>query len=159
MVHTSSKVEDLSNKLSDELRCVRNIPFELVPKELIEQIRPYADPPSYEKWLGWCPYFNKMPSYWNIAFINEEDQVMAFYYGTWDPCGAQMHIIRMTVHPKVFKIGGEIAKRFLVECKKLAKEFDVRRIYGITCRYKAFLRKLPNDVEVVEARVVEVLNV
>jgi len=143
----------------DELRCVRNIPFELVPRELIEQIRPYADPPSYEQWLACCPYFNKMPNYWNLALVDKDNQIVGFQYGTWDPCGAEMHIIRGVIHPKYFRASGEILKMAMSDVRKLARELGMRRIYWITCKWKAFLRKLPDDVKVMEAKVLEVVNV
>lgn len=159
LLYTSSEIKEFSNKLSDGLRCVRDIPFELVPKELIEQIRPYADPPSYEQWLLWCPYFNKMSNYWNLALINEENEIVGFQYGTWDPCGAEMHIIRGVIHPKMFRASGEVLRRAMDDARKLAKELGMRRIYWITCRWKAFLRKLPNDLQVMDAKVLEVRNV
>lgn len=144
---------------SSELRAIRNVPFELVPKELIDQIRPYADPPSYEQWLAWCPYFNKMPNYWNIALVDSLDQIVAFQYGTWDPCGAEMHIIRGIVHPKMFRVSGLILKRAMQDATKLARELGMRRVYFITCRWKAFQRKLGEDIRVMEAKVLEVTNV
>jgi hypothetical protein len=155
LVHTTQTFEEPSG----ELRCVRNLPFELVPRELIEQIRPYADPPSYEQWLAWCPYFNRMPNYWNLALIDRDNQIVAFQYGTWDPCGAEMHIIRGTVHPKMFRASGEVLKRAMNDVREFARELGMRRVYWITCRWKAFQRKLPDDVALMEAKVMEVLNV
>jgi hypothetical protein len=158
MVHSEKENKEFSFSL-EELRSVKNIPFELVPEELITQIRPYADPPSYEQWLDWCPYFNSMPNYWNVALINKENQIVAFQYGTWDPLGAEMHIIRGTISPKYFKASGAVMKRAIEDVKEIAKGFGARRIYWITCRWKAFLRKLPNDLSPMEAKVLEVLNV
>ena len=155
LVHTQSEIEDFNNGL----RCVKNIPFDLVPKELIEQIRPYADPPTYEQWLDWCPYFNNMSNYWNLALIDKENKIVGFQYGTWDPLGAEMHIIRGVIHPKFFKISGKILKRWIDDVRALAKELGMRRIYWITCRSKAFLRKLPNDLKIMKAEVLEVQNV
>ena len=152
-------VEDFGDELNNGLRCVKDIPFELVPKELIEQIRPYADPPSYEQWLLWCPYFNKMPNYWNLALIDEKNQIVGFQYGTWDPCGAEMHNIRGTILPGMSKASGKVLKRFMEDARVLARELGMRRIYWITSRWKAFLRKLPDDIQLMEAKVLEVKNV
>jgi hypothetical protein len=154
MVHTAKEVDNL-----DELVSVKNIPFELVPRELIEQIRPYADPPTYEQWLAWCPYFNKMPNYWNIALVDKDSRIVAFQYGTWDPCGAEMQIIRSVIRPEYFRVSGKVLKRGVEDVRRLARELGMRRIYWITCRWKAFLRKLPGDAQLMEARVLEVTNV
>lgn len=155
LVYTTETFEAVSSKL----RCIRNVPFELVPRELIEQIRPYANPPSYEQWLAWCPYFNEMSNYWNIALVNDENEIMAFQYGTWDPCGAEMHIIRATIHPKMFRVSGAILQRGIEDAKKLARELGMRRVYWMTCRWRAFQRKLLGKVGIMEAKVMEVLDV
>jgi len=123
---------------------------------LIEQIRPYADPPSYEQWLKWCPIFDKLPTYWNIALVDGMNEIVAFQYGTWDPCGAEMHIIRGTIHPKMFRVSGAILKRGIEDARKLARELGMRRIYIITCRWKAFERKCGDDLDVLTAKVLEV---
>lgn len=143
----------------DELIPVKNIPYRLIPREMIEQIRPYANPPPYEQWLSWCDYFDKMPNYWNIALMDKGFNIVAFQYGTWDPCGAEMHIIRAVVHPKYWRASGKILKKGIEDVKKLAKELKMRRIYFITCRWKAFLKKLPDDLSIMEAKVLEVKNV
>lgn len=158
MVHT--EVEIRSDKIDlDGCYSLRNIPFEKVPEELIRQIRPYADPFSYEEWLYWCPYFNKMPNYWNIALFDKEGKMIAFQYGTWDPCGAGMHIIRGIVHPSYYRASGTVLRRTFEDAKELARELGMKRIYIITCRHKAFLRKLPGTLRETEARVLEVVDV
>jgi hypothetical protein len=100
-----------------------------------------------------------MPNYWNIALVDKNSRIVAFQYGTWDPCGAEMQIIRGVTRPEYFRASGKVLKRAIEDVRRLARELGMKRVYWITCRWKAFLRKSPDDVQLMEARVLEVTNV
>jgi len=107
--------------------------------------------------LFFNPLFKRVYCY--SERLDKENKIVGFQYGTWDPLGAEMHIIRGVLHPKFFRISGKVLKRWIDDVRKLAKELGMRRIYWMTCRSKAFLRKLPNDLKIMKAEVLEVQNV
>ena len=150
LVHTSGKVKGYS----DKLRWFHNIPFRQVPKNLIEQFYAY----TYEEYLEFCPMLSRM--YWNIAGYGLDSKspgMKVFLWGSFDPLERLVHVIRITIHPELFRVDGSFLEVILEELERYALELKVVRIYWITDSWRSFLRKLPNKVQLSEGKVIEVV--
>jgi len=133
----------------------KNIPFAIVPRPFIEQI--FAHPFSYEKYLEMAPSFDDLPNIWNLALVTNDVQIIAFQYGHWDPLADLMETVRFTIHPKMFRIDGNFIRDCMIAGKTLAMQMSVRKLYWITCKWRSIERKLPNEVRVMDTRVMEVI--
>lgn len=134
----------------------KNTPFESIPKGFIEQI--FGHPFTYEQYLEFCPMFNILPNIWNIALITDDKQIIAFQYGHWDPLASLMETVRLTVHPKLFRVDGLFLRDCMLAGKALAKQLGAKNLYWITCKWKSITRKLPGEVRVMDTRVMEVIG-
>ena len=160
LVHPSSQVKEFKYLIASSTGLggwFINIPFEVIPEAFIRQI--VRDPITpYEKYLEYCPWLNSMPTIWNDCLINKEKEILAFFYGNWDPLLSHMEAIRFSIKPKLFRIDGEFWKDALNACKLHAKLLKVERIFWISSNWKAILRKVPGEVKVKDTKVMEVLN-
>jgi len=137
-----------------------NLPFEVIPEVFIERITEnYYPTTSVEEWRKLIPWLNMMPTIWNSCLIQNKEKVLAFAYGDWDPLLSHMQIIRFSIEPKLFRVDGKFMSEALDACRVHARLLGVRRIYWITCRWKTFLRKVPDQIKLADVGVLEVLNV
>jgi len=133
----------------------KNLPFTMVPRGFIEQI--FGHPFTYEEYLEMCPSLNRLPNIWNLALLTHKLQVIAFQYGHWDPLANLMEVVRFTIHPKMFRVDGNFIRDCMIAGKLLAKQLEVKKLYWITCKWRSIERKLPNEVRVMDTRVMEVI--
>lgn len=131
-----------------------NIPFEAVPKGFIEQLSEH--PYTHEEYLEQCPLLNELPNYWNLALMDDESQIIAFVWGNFDPLEKSMQVIRITILPRMFRIDGDFLYKVVKIIKQFAQEMKLERVYWITNKWKALLRKLPGVVFVSNTAVMEV---
>lgn len=146
MVHRKEKVEDFS-KLVTRV----NTPFELVPEGFVAKFG-Y----TYDEYLSWCPFLNSCAAYWNIVILNEETQLLAIAWGSWNPLEKHMEIIRASIHPSMFRVGNAFLQHFLKEVKNYALLLGIDKLYWKSNR-KAWIRKLDGFVRQAKTKVIEVL--
>lgn len=139
------------------MKWLYNIPFETIPQVFIEQLEERFY--TYEEYLKQCPLLNELPDYWNLALMDNKDRVAVFVWGNFDPLEKSMQVVRITMLPEMFKVNGNFLQEVAERVKKFAQEMGFKRVYWITDRWEVFLRKLPNTAKLVEARVLEVINV
>jgi len=135
---------------------IANFPFEGIPEVLIKQIQEEPTPP-YDRYLGLSKWLNENPSIWNICLVTEDKRIIAFQYGNYDPLVQHLELIRLSIWHKLFRISPEFLKECMEAGKKLMVIMGAKKIFWISCHWKAILRKLPNDVKVMDNRVMEVL--
>jgi len=136
-----------------------NLRFEDIPKVFIERITERFWPTtSVENWERSIAYFNIIPTIWNSCLVRD-DRIVAFSYGDWDPLLSHMQVIRLSIEPKLFRVDGRFFRDATLAIRKHAKLLGVERIFWLTCRWKAFLRKAPELFQLAEAKVLEVKNV
>ena len=170
VAHSQEAILNSTNELGDRVRITtylkdstiglgrwfRDIPFQVVPKLLIEQL--FGHPFTYEEYLQRCPWLNGMENLWNAALVGKkDDRIIAFQYGHWDPLSKDMEMTRFTIVPGLFRIDGEFLRDCMLAGKEIAKLLGAKRLYWITCRWKAVSRKLPGEVRILDTRVMEVL--
>jgi len=98
--------------------------------------------------------------YWNIAgygLTSKSPGMKVFLWGSFDPLERLVHVIRITIHPELFRVDGSFLEVILEELERYALELKVVRIYWITDSWRSFLRKLPNKVQLSEGKVIEVV--
>jgi hypothetical protein len=137
------------------MRWIRNIRFECVPATLVKQCRGARF--NHDDWLVWSDWNNRCPNIWNIALYNDEgDCIVAFVYGWWDPMDRELRVTRITAHPYLFRIDGKVLEDALEEIQRYASELKAVMVYWETTAWRAFKRKLGDDVHITNARVLEV---
>lgn len=167
LLHTSTEEQKLDlSKLGKFLvstslgEWYTDIPFQYVPEVFIERITErYYPTTDIEEWRRLIPWLNMVPTIWNSCLLENGTEMSAFIYGDWDPLLSHMQVIRISIDPKLYRVGGEIFKEILDVGRLHARLLGVKRLYFITCRWEAFLRKCPSDLKLAEARVLEVLNI
>lgn len=153
LVHTEIESASSSNRMRWEF----NIPFELIPEGFIAQLD--ECPFTYEEYLDHSQLMNELPSYWNIALIEQETSLIkGFFWGVLDPLEKTILILHATKHPELFDIRGEFLEDGITVLKRFAQRLGIHRIFWVTRKWKAFQRKLDGVISVNEkARIVEVL--
>jgi hypothetical protein len=133
-----------------------NIDFKLVPEPFINQLRERSF--SYEEYQLWADILNRESLIWNSALVDKEGYLKCFMYGNRNPLERKLWILRISVDPKLFTFKGVILSSVLDKLYSFQKKYKVERIYWETKEWKAYLRKIPNDIKVVETmRVMEVI--
>lgn len=147
MVHREKSERDTE---ISELRVLRDVPFQTIPTTLIEMLSERSFTVDEFRCYGWWANTN----YWNIVFIDKEYRIRAACWGYVDIIENFVHVLRLTADPALWKTDGEFLKRVADE---LRKAFGSKRIFFISKRWKAFLRKASECGKVYnECRVIEV---
>lgn len=154
LVHPPPEVEDLNYVLDPLGKWFFNIPFSAVPEGFVKQLTncPY----TYPQYKKLCPTLDELQTYWNLALIDSEDNMLVFLWGTYEPLEKIMQVLRCSIHPSQFKFKGELLLRVVDLLKQLALALNLDKVVWITNHWEAFLRKLPGVVKLSDAKVMEV---
>ena len=117
---------------------VINIPFEDVPRELIEQLHDCYF--SYSDYLSLCRVFNILPTYWNFAVV-ENKRIIAFVWGLVEPIERFAHILRISVLPEV-RGGNDKVLRYIGDVlKEACREMGCTYAFFLTDKEHVFMNK------------------
>lgn len=130
-----------------------NIPFEDVPRELIDQLNSCRF--TYDDYLRFCPFFNLLPTYWNIAILQDE-QIVAFYWGTWEPLERFAHLIRGSILPSVRRSSQGASCQVGAVFQEAIKAMDVAHVFFITDRPDVFIQS-PEQIKFSNSSLMEVI--
>ena len=141
-------------KQDSKIELMFNIPFELVERPYIEQMKDRTY--SYEDYLQQSKAMNNLPNIWNIAAIERESGIlMMFVWGYVDMLEKIMHITRVTAHPRTFGMRNINAWMFDI-IKEFGQRLGMERIIFITQHYRAWLKKLNGEAYLnKDARIME----
>lgn len=148
LVHSEKEKQDL------DIELVFNIPFAVVAKPYIEQLR--SRDFDYDEYLKYASTMDKLPNVWNIAAVDKSDgKLLMFIWGNFDMLEKIMQVVRITAHPSTFGIRNLNAWMFDV-VKRFGQQMGMYRIIFITDKYRAWLKKLDGEVYINEnARILE----
>lgn len=149
MVYSKETKQDMANVMN----YMFNVPFETVPKVLIEQFSNTRF--LYNDYLLFCPLYNDLPTYWNIA-IFDASSMIAFVWGTLEPLEKFFHVVRVTIHPSARHSDVNVLSYLVDAVKDLAKKVGVYYVFGITDRQDVFVGKVPKQIKFPNSKVMEV---
>jgi hypothetical protein len=133
---------------------IANVPFDQIPEGFIRQMKPRSF--TYEEFIEIAPLLDSLPTYWNLVFVNELMKIQLVLWGSLKPLEKMIEVERISIHPILFKVGGEVMLQILDKLRGFAKAMDYKRVYWTTKKWRAFLRKLPGDVYTNDTMAVEV---
>ena len=125
------------------MKYVENIPFEEAPRELIEQLNCCEF--TYNDYLKVCSLYDALPTYWNFAVVDDDDEIIAFVWGILDPLDRFVHAIRGSILPEVRKDSDEVFVYMMQTIREMSKMMGAIRAFSITDKPEIFLRK-PIDI-------------
>lgn len=134
LVHSKNK-EQVAN---DGMNHTINIPFEDVPRELIEQLHDCYF--SYSDYLSLCQVFNVLPTYWNFAII-EDKRIIAFVWGLVEPIERFAHILRISVLPEVRGDNDRVLRYIGDVLKEACREMGCTYAFFLTDKEHVFMNK------------------
>jgi hypothetical protein len=146
--------QDESTEALEQLEWRLNVPFESIPRELVEQLaeRPY----SYDEYLSKCEMLDKLPSFWNLVLVYH-DEFALVAWGHVEPLEGYLYVSRISIPRELFTFSNsELLEAFVDMTKEIARELGLRRVVFVSDRWQAWLRKLPGVIRVTDARVMEV---
>jgi len=138
------------------MNCLMNVPFDTVPKELIDQLNSCNF--TYEEYIDSCEYLDLNPSYWNFALFDDGQlDMIAFVWGILDPLENLMFMIRGTVQPEFREIDGvHILEHICNAIREIARQFGATHAVSISDKPDIFTSKVDGKLVVSQSRVLEV---
>lgn len=135
---------------------IANIPFEDAPRELVEQLN--SCDYTYNDYLHACPLFNALPTYWNFAVVNDDEDIIAFVWGTFEPLERFAHIVRISILPSARNETDETLYFVGDTIKEACEKMGVAHAFFITDHPNIFMNKVEGDkrLRFSEGKVLEV---
>lgn len=129
----------------DELTIRHNVTFLRIPKRLVELLEI-----DYEWFLNATTDMELSRTCWNIV-VEHKEEVVAACWGHVDPLEHLVHIVRVVVAPEWQTPSGRMLRLLMLA---LGTAFPGHKVFFITDRAKAYMRKLPlivwEDAKVME---------
>ena len=138
------------------MKHLTNIPFEEVPRELIEQLN--SCPFTYNEYLGICPLYNQLPIYWNFAVLDDsEEEIVAFVWGIVEPLERFIHIVRISILPNARRDNDDVFFYINKIIKEASTQMGATKAFFVTDKPHIYFNKDPSAVRMSEGKLVEVV--
>jgi hypothetical protein len=138
----------------DSLLVFRNVPFSLIPRGLIEQIRERDF--TYEKYLKCCSMMDQSGVYWNILVTNNEE-ALGVVWGSWDILEGHLRIIRLSIAPIVKSFKGSFLHYLLRQVQELASSLQAGRCFWESKQWRAWLKLLDGYISADDIGVLSII--
>lgn len=135
------------------MKVLYDIPFEDVQEELIAQLN--SCDYTYEDYLKYCEIYNELPIYWNYAIV-DDDEIVVFTWGTFEPLEQYMHIVRVTMLKRVRNHG---TKMLMIDCLETIRDrLGAKYVFCISTYADSIVAQSNGRCKIPEGKIVEVLK-